>query len=241
MSQETKFAEALAETLKLARRQKNRLTKKQIDDAFSFLKLDKKKKEQVYAYFAEHRVTVHEEDEALSADAPSEMQADFAYASGLSFDDRTALFERLLARDEAARARFIEAYLPMVEDIAHLYEEQGVLREDLVGEGSVALVEGSGLLSACETLAEAEGALSSFVMNAMEGLIRRTMQDIADDEKALSRVNDMAEQAAKLKQEYHRDLTIAEFLDETGYTKEELSDVLRLTGWQMEGLETGHE
>ena len=240
MSQELKFAETLADTLKLARRQKNRLTKKQIDDAFSFLELDKQKKEQVYAYFGEHRVTVHEDDEALTAETAA-AQADFAYASGLSFDERTALFESLLAQDEAARARFIEAYLPMVEDIARLYEEQGVLRDDLVGEGSVALVEGCSLLQACETLAEAEGALSSFVMNAMEGLIKRTMQDIADDEKTLSRVNDMAERAAKLKEEYHRDLTVAEFLDETGYTLEELSDVLRLTGWQMEGLETGHE
>ena len=125
MSQELKFAEALAETLKLARRQRNLLSKEQIDDAFSFLALDEKKKDQVYAYFREHKVEVREDAAEALADKTAAVQADFAYASGLSFDERTALFERLLAQDEAARARFIEAYLPMVEDISRLYEEQG--------------------------------------------------------------------------------------------------------------------
>ena len=236
-NREARFAEALAETLKLARKQKNRLSGQQIDDAFSYLALDKKKMEQVHAYFREHKVTIS--DEEFLASAASE--ADGAYASGLSFPEREELFAGVLDQNADARSRFIEAYLPMVEDIARLYEEQGVLRDDLIGEGNVALVEGCFLLQACETLAEAEGALSSFVMNAMEDLIKRTMQDIADDEKTLSRVNDTAEKAKKLKEEYHRDLTVPEFLDETGYTLEELSDVLRLTGWQMEGLETGHE
>lgn len=236
-NREARFAETLADTLKLARKQKNRLSGQQIDDAFSYLALDKKKMEQVHAYFREHKVTIA--DEVFLAGAAA--VADGTYASGLALDEREALFAGVVGQDADARARFIEAYLPMVEDIARLYEEQGVLRDDLIGEGNVALVEGCHLLAACETLAEAEGALSSFVMNAMEALIKRTMQDIADDGKTLARVNDTAEKAARLKAEYHRDLTIPEFLDETGYTLEELSDVLRLTGWQMEGLETGHE
>ena len=240
MSQEIKFAQTLAETLKLARRQHNVLLKKQIDDAFSFLELDKQKQKQVYEYFREHKVNVTGEESAVRTGEESGGQST-VYATALSAKELEEVFLNVLENDSAARARMIEAYLPMVEDIARLYEEQGVLREDLIGEGNVALVEGCGMLEACETLAEAEHALSGFVMNAMEALIKRTMQDVADDEKTLARVNDAAEKAAKLAGEYHRNLTIEEFLDETEYTAEELSDVLRLTGWKMEGLELSHE
>ena len=243
---EKRFAAVLAGTLRLARTQGNTLTNAQIADAFAPLALDDTQLDAVKAYFKEHRILVGDDLSARGissgAGAPDGADAD-ARTYQAALDDATleAVFEDCVKGDRHAKTKLIEAYLPMVEDISRLYLEQGVLQEDLIGEGNVALVAGADLIGAYETAREAEEALFQCVMGAMEALVRRTMQEKADDEKTLSRVRDVAERTRKLAQEYRRDITIAELIDETDLTNEDIHEVLRLVGYELEGLNTTGE
>ena len=108
--------------------------------------------------------------------------------------------------------------------------------EDLIGEGNVALVTGVTLLGATETFEEAEEALTQMMMNAMEDLIRRTTKAEADDRKALGRVQEVADKAKELAEEYRRDLTVEELLAETGWDRAQVEQILRLSPGGLEGL-----
>ena len=126
--------------------------------------------------------------------------------------------------------------MPMVDDIARLYEGQGVLTDDLIGEGYAALVAGIDLLAAVEDAAGAQEALSGMIMNSMEELVNRSLKEKASDNGLVERVQETAEKAKELKDGYRRDLSIEEFSDETGFEKELVENILFLTGKEIEGI-----
>ena len=236
---EKQFASVLAGTMRLARTQGNALTNAQIAEAFSALALDDAQLDAVKAYFKEHRILIGDDLPAREVSSRTGAQGGArTYQAALDDAEIEAVFAECLNGDTAAKTKLIEAYLPMVEDVSRLYLEQGVLQEDLIGEGNVALVAGAELIGAYETARDAEEGLFRCVMGAMEALVRRTMQEKADDEKTLSRVRDVAEQARRLAQEYRRDITITELIDETDLTGEDIEEVLRLVGYELEGLNT---
>ena len=72
--------------------------------------------------------------------------------------------------------------------------------------------------------------------NTPEEAIRRADKERADDEKTLARVREVAEKAESLRQEYRRDLTLEELLDETGWDRAQVEQILRITSGGIEGL-----
>jgi RNA polymerase sigma-B factor len=74
--------------------------------------------------------------------------------------------------DQEARARLIEAYLPLVRSIARRFAGRGERVEDLVQVGSLALV---GAVDRCD--AERSYALTAYVARCVEGEIRRHLRD----------------------------------------------------------------
>ena len=251
MDREKLFAATLKDLLLLCRRQNNRVTREQITDAFRVLSFNEAQLLEIENYLAERKISVYEdtlpekpeEEEAghasrTEAASLRDYRNVLARRRNLSDEEKESLFRLVKEGDGAAKSRLIECYLPMVDDISRLYEGQGVFAEDLVGEGNVALVAATGLLGAVETVAEAEQAISSMIMNAMEELIDRTEKERADDEKTLNRVREVAEKTASLKAEYRRNVTVDELLEETGWTPDRIHAILRLTGGEMEGLDT---
>jgi RNA polymerase sigma-B factor len=74
--------------------------------------------------------------------------------------------------DQDARARLIEAYLPLVRSIARRFAGRGERVEDLVQVGSLALV---GAVDRCD--GDRPYALTSYVARCVEGEIRRHLRD----------------------------------------------------------------
>ncbi|MBR0090653.1 MAG: hypothetical protein IJP92_03030 [Lachnospiraceae bacterium] len=252
MDREKQFAQILSDTLILARRQKNRITHTQIETAFAPLSFNDAQFAELESYFATRKIAV------LDTIAEQVEPGRVAQREGLREEQRSAhlkayldavnkkrrltdaeakdCYERVMAGDRAAQHEMIEHFLPLVADIARLYEEQGVYPEDLIGEGNVALVTGVTLLEATESFEQAEEALSQMMMNAMEDLIRRTTKAEADDRKALNRVQEVADKARELAEEYRRDLTVEELLEETGWDRAQVEQILRITPGGIEGL-----
>ena len=74
--------------------------------------------------------------------------------------------------DQKARARLIEAYLPLVRSIARRFAGRGERVEDLVQVGSLALVAA---VDRCD--ADRPWALTAYVGRCVEGEIRRHLRD----------------------------------------------------------------
>ena len=226
---EQEFARILAETKKKARVQGNFLSEEELTAAFAELKLDEAQLVQVREFFTTHGISVGEKKARPQS---------LLYKVELSADEMQPLFEAVIRGEKEAKSRFIEVHMPMVEEISKLYEEQGVFPEDLIGEGYLALVTGVELLAATETFAEAQEAMSGVVMNAMEDLIRRNLADQTEDMKMLEHVQEVADKAAQLSEEYRRDLTIEELMEETDWQKEDILNVLRMVGGTLDGIDT---
>ena len=159
-----------------------------------------------------------------------------------AFEDATdgekqATFLSAMAGDKNARNRLIEIFLPKVPEFARLYSGQGVLIEDLIGQGNMALSEGVNMLNAMENAQEAEGMLVKMMMDAMEELVSETYETQQGDEEMLKKINQIAKQAKELSEELRRDVTIEELAEETKIPAEEIEEAFRISGFAIEGIE----
>ena len=144
-----------------------------------------------------------------------------------------------MAGDDAAQAKLIQILLPQVIDLAKLYAGQGVLLEDLIGEGNVALTIGVTMLGCFENAKEAEGAIGKMIMDAMEELIVSYVAEDDVDIKITQRVNDISDKAKELAEALGRKVTKEELAEETQIDVEAIAEAIRLSGGQIEYLETG--
>lgn len=159
-----------------------------------------------------------------------------------------------LAGDMQAQHRLMESFLKNVVDIAKLYSGQGVLLEDLIGEGNIALAAGLKTLGSMDVeerpsaeeedsgkipggkAAKVQGVLARQVMDAMEELIRRTADCEKVDKKAAEQVNMVADKARALAEELRRKVTPQELAGETGLSVKAIQDAMRMSGYKIEDI-----
>ena len=109
-----------------------------------------------------------------------------------------------MAGETDAQQRLIELHLADVAEIAKLYAGQGVLLEDLVGEGNLALSFGVTMLGSLEKPDEVEGMLGKMIMDAMEEYIAEHAENSKIDKRVEDKVNKVADKARELAEELHR-------------------------------------
>lgn len=229
MGQEEIFREELAALLQLGKEQGGRLSKEQVKNAFPDSGIDKKKISHVYEYLMANQI-------AIDGVTGTREQKKTSDEKEQSVGKGTALPASLPKDRETAREQLLTALLPKVSEIARLYEGQGVLREDLIGEGNVALFEAmsvSELFDAYDR-EEAEGFFAGVIMEAMEGLIDMENKAQEADAKVLERINLVAEKAEELYRDLRRKITVEELCKETGLTAEEIREACRLSGDQID-------
>ncbi len=141
---------------------------------------------------------------------------------------KTLLLRDALRGDRIAKEKVINAYLPMVLDIAKLYAGQGVEMEDLIGEGNVALTAAVGNLECVETPEDADALIGKLIMNAMEAYVgiendeeQMMEQVLADTAKVLDKARQMAEDML-------RKVTVEELAGESGISKEEILQAAKI-------------
>ena len=135
------------------------------------------------------------------------------------------------------KENFLQFFFFFVADVSRLYAGQGVLLEDLIGEGNLALTLGVTMLGAFEHAKESEGALMQMVMDAMERHIQEAVEEADKDKKAAGKVNQVADKARELAGELHRKVTAAELSEETGMSERYIEDAMRMSGFAIEDLE----
>lgn len=260
ISREMAFAESLQRIRRIAREQGNCISEEQVKEEFSDLEFNDAQLQMVYDYLEKHKVGIGEPadpDAGLTEEERNYLQN---YLDGLealplySDGEKRAHAISAVAGDRLAAQRLTESYLKDVVDIAKLYSGQGILLEDLIGEGNVALamgvemlVSGAGGLAdreipgeACHASGkadEAEGMLVRGIMDAMEALIRDNADQEKEDRKVADRVNKVADKARELAEELHRKVTPEELARETGMSLKSVQDAMRMSGFQIEDIE----
>jgi RNA polymerase primary sigma factor len=243
MDKELLFGKTLEFVKKTAKNQGNVISEEQITTAFAPLHLEEEQMQMVYDYLKKQAIGIGDplaDEEYLSTEEVDYLKE---YEESLkAFEDATdgekqATFLSAMAGDKNARNRLIEIFLPKVPEFARLYSGQGVLIEDLIGQGNMALSEGVNMLNAMENAQEAEGMLVKMMMDAMEELVSETYETHQGDEEMLKKINQIAKQAKDLSEELRRDVTIEELAEETKIPAEEIEEAFRISGFAIEGIE----
>ena len=244
-NKEKEFAETLKYVTRLARENKNVISKEQVDDAFSELDLDEKQLQMVYEYLNQHNIGIDEAidtSDNLTTEENNYLQDYLESLEGLeklSDGEKEAVSMAAIAGDKNAQDKLIENYLPLVVDVARMYAEQGVFLEDLIGEGNVALTKGVTMLDAVGEPSEVESFLYKLLLDAMEKIIEQNLAEDTGMQKVLTLVNEVNDKAKELSEDLRRKVTVEELMEETGWDEEKIRDAIKFSGDNIEDIDTG--
>jgi len=243
MNQELEFAKKIEEIKDLAKIQGNVISKSQLEAAFEEIGMGAEQLGPVYEYLKDKKIGIDERvdlDEYLTSDEVDYLNMymdSLAELSERSEGEKQAMYIGAMAGEADAKNAVIEIMLPDIVDMAKLYTGQGVLIEDLIGEGNVAISVGIDMLGALESPDEVPAALAQMAMNAMEQLIGEEEDNRKIDDKLADKVNKIADAARELAQDLGRKVTIEELAGEGKYSKKAIEDAVRASGRKIEDIE----
>lgn len=243
MDKEIRFAKTLEQVKQQAREQGGCISEEQVREAFRELELSGGQLEMVFDYLKKQRIGIGEPvdmDEYLTAEERSYLQDymdEIAALPTYSQGQIEGYTIAAMAGETDAQAKLVEIYLKDVIDIAKLYTGQGVLLEDLIGEGNLALAFGTGMVGSLEKPEEVRGMLARMIMNAMEEHIQENAFNQKTDRRVADKVNQVADKARELAEELHRKVTPEELAAETGFSVKSIRDAMRMSGFKIEEIE----
>ena len=226
-----------------AKEQGNCISEEQVKDAFAELDLSGEQLQMVFDYLLKHKIGIGQPmdpDEFLTDEEKDYLQEyldEVAELPTYTDGEKLAFAMSAMAGEADAQQRLIEIHLADVAEIAKLYAGQGVLLEDLVGEGNLALSFGVTMLGSLEKPQEVEGMLGKMIMDAMEEYIAEHAENSKIDKRVEDKVNKVADKARELAEELQRKVTIEELMEETGMSRKMIEDAVRMSGFKIEDID----
>lgn len=243
MNKELEFAKKLEVVRKLAKAQGNMLSQEQVEEAFSEIDITGAQLEPVFQYLKTKNIGIGEPINIEEVLAPEDKDYLTEYVEALkelpvlSEGEKRAYAMSAMAGDGVGKLNIINLFLPQVVDIAKLYSGQGVLLEDLIGEGNVALATGVEMLGCLEDPEEVDGMLGKMIMDAMEDYIAENTEAKKADMQVVDKVNQISDQAKELAETMHRKITVEELAQETGMEEAEIREAIQFSGNKIEYFE----
>lgn len=243
MDKEVLFAQMLEKVRETAKDQGNCISEEQVKEAFAALDLNNEQLQMVFDYLVKHKVGINQPvnmDDYLTDEERNYLQDYLDELSALpqvSEGEKEAITISAMAGDISAQNRLTEIYLPDVVEIAKIYTGQGVLLEDLIGEGNVALAMGTTMLGCLEKPAEAQGMLAKMIMDAMEDYIAENASNEKADLKVVQKVNKVMEAAKELAEDFRRKVTVEELAAETKMSQSAIREAIKFSGNNIEYIE----
>lgn len=244
-NQELLFARSLEKTRNIAKEQENTISSEQIKEIFEELNLREEQLEMVFDYLKTHKIGIDQKinpDEYLSEeefDFIAAYQEDIESLRTYSDGEIEAYSISAMAGERSAMDELINIYLPRIIDMSKLYAGQGVLVEDLIGEGNMALATGVTMLGGLEKSSEVEGALVARIMTSMEEIIHEKEEESRTDLRVEEKVNIVADKARELAADLRRKVSIQELVEETKLSEKAIRDAIRFSGFKIEDIEDG--
>lgn len=247
MNEQQLFIKRISELVELAADQENVIFMDQLYEIFPEVKDDEAKFSVIKEFLTEKRIGLDEKigfENLITEDEKNYLDfylEELNELNELSKGEREAYLLQVMSGEEDAKLVIMQDTLKNVVEFAKLYAGQGVLMEDLIGEGNLALVGAIEMLGGCDSVQEAEGLLASTVMDAMQDLIATDMDERSEEEKALKLVEKVNAAAKELAEDLGRKVTVSELAEEMKVSRNQIIKVLRLTACKVEDIEIPDE
>ena len=235
------FLEKLNGLVKKAQEQNNQITIEEVKMYFADGALTEEQIELVFDYLLSQKVVVKgylkmetPEEKVFSEEEKAyirEYEADLNAFKHVTVEERHSLFEKVLMGDEMAKSRLVEAYLPEVVKLAKMYHRPEVFLGDLVQEGNLGLVLGMESLVDTTTAHE---VITTAIKQSMQVLLEEATDLSSRDKKVLEKVQNMDDTIKNLTEEMGRKISIDELAVHMGIEIEEIEDILKLMGEEVE-------
>ena len=247
MNEQHDFIKRINELCELALDQENVIFEDQLYDIFPEVKDDEAKLNVIKDFLHEKKIGLNEKlsfESLITQDEKNYLDFyldELKETEPLTPNEREAFMLSAMAGNEDAQAIILSDTLKNVVEIAKLYAGQGVLLEDLIGEGNLVLVTAVTLLGSCENAKEAEGLLASQIMDAMQDLIASNMDETSAEEKLLNKVNKVSLAAKELADDLGRKVTVEELMQESGMSRDYILKAIKLTSNMIEDIDYKEE
>ena len=238
------FLQMLQAVLKQAQKNRNTVTRQQLDKAFEGMELSEQQLQQIEDYLKANNIGIDEPpalEDVLTEEEHNYLQDYEDMIRSLPVPDPGVLQAvkiSSMAGEKDAQEQLVQFMLPQVVDIAKLYAGQGVYMEDLIGAGNLELVQAVTLLGALEKADEVEGALAKQIMNAMEDLIAENLDQKAADADAVQKANLVLEKADELASMLGRRVSVSELANEGDVTEDDIVEAIRFSGGKIDSIES---
>lgn len=246
MENRTEFLKKLNGLLELAKQSNNRILINEVQEYFSQDDLTEEQMELVFDYLLTQKVVVQgylkateEQDESQSEITYTEEEKvylneylqDLEAFKTVSEEERRVLFEQVIKGDAKAKRRLMESYLQEVVSIAKTMYQSEIFLGDLIQEGNLGLVLGVDMLTDVET---AHDTIVTQIKQGMQMLIEEYNELSLQDKQMLEKVNMLDEGIKTLTEELGRKVSVDELAVHMGMTEDEILDILRLLGEEVE-------
>lgn len=243
MNEQEAFINRIKEITEIALDQENVIFTSQLESIFPETVDNPEKKQLIVDFLKEKKIGLDEKvdyNDYLNEDEKNYLSIyleELSEIDKLSKGEREAYTISAMSGDSNAVNIIINDYLSDVVEIAKLYAGQGVLMEDLIGEGNIALLNAVSLLGSLEKPSEAEGFIGKMVMDAMQDAIAAEMDDNSDKEKLVKNVNKVSKAAEELSALLGRKVSIEELSKESGISETMIKKAMKLTANKIDGIE----
>ncbi len=241
MEGKTEFLKKLNDLVTVVRENGNQITASEVKTYFSGMDLNEEQIELVFDYLLAQKVVVKgyiKMDMPVSEETPlvltegeeaylREYQEDLKAFKPVTDQERKVLFEKMIKGDSHAKNRIVEIYLKDVIEIAKEMYHSDIFLGDLIQEGNVGLILGAELVTDAET---AHQTITEQIRQSMQMLIEEHTELSSRDKKMVEKVTMLDESIKTLTEELGRKVTIDELAVYMGMTKDEIEDILKLTG-----------
>ena len=235
--QETEFLEALGSLTALARTQKRTLRQDQLDEFAAGAGLSPQQREMVKTYLQQQGIRLEgeeeparEEDGTLKGHSLEQYLEELSALPGTDAASLKALFDGSAQGDAAAQNRLIEAFLPVVCDLAGEYEDPAILPEDLVQEANICLVREVRDLEKMSSLAAYQAELMNRVSTHLEQFLQNEKHCREEGSSLTGKADRLHEAARSLQEELGREVSVEELSAFLERPANEIDDLVRLIG-----------
>lgn len=148
----------------------------------------------------------------------------------LTSKEENDLLKEAKVGNELSKQRLIESKLLLVVSIAKEYKNQGMLMEDIIGEGNMGLIEGINSLHDMSLDLTLNEFLTSYIRKAIEEAKGEYVVSNNTENRIVERAKYISDSANDLKEDLGRNPTLEELVHYTKLSKDEIKDILNMSG-----------
>lgn len=231
----------LTEIKKAADASEGVISKEEIRTLLADLPLEEEHFRLIYDYLGQQNIRVVEsKEDVLELPEEEDRRSLSLYLEELmnleqeTFGEEHELLHQVMTGDMQAKNRLIESYLPMICEMASEYEGEELPAEDLIQEGNLGLLESLDALAQFDSPAACRAHILNSISKAMERAIRNGEDERKMGDGIAGRVNHLNEAVQNLEQDLEHKVSAEELSVYLEMPLEEIRDLLRMSGDQIE-------